>query len=413
MEQNNPLQGRTLYVPEMCYGGARAIAASFRSVGIDATVVPPSTKETLELGGRYTSGDECFPQRVTLGDFLGILQNKSPKECAFFMPTAQGPCRFGQYSTHTRHVLERIGLSDALVYSITSEDGYNSIAGDAPGFERSVWLGVVASDVLRQMLHRTRPFENNKGTTDKVYKESVEAVCDALEVPGMKFSKRKKLITETLKKTREWFAQIDVTPDPERPLIGVVGEIFCRLNTFSNADVVRKLEDAGGWCWVSNVSEWILYTTFDQQRKIRLTDGIFSKQMLISKIRYHVLRKDEHDIFSIFKKELSGYENISDIGKLLKYSDPYLPYTGSHGEMTINAANAAHFYNKGAAGVVDISPFACMNAIVSEAVYPKISEDLHGMPIRVFYFDGINTNIDRDCGIFLELARSFKGKSIA
>ncbi len=404
------LKDRTLYIPEMGYGGARVLAASFRSLGIDSKVVPPSTKETLDLGSKETSGDECFPQRVTLGDFLGVLKEKKANECAFFMPIAQGPCRFGQYATHTRHVLERLGYSDALVCSITSEDGYNSLAeeGDDSSFERTTWIGVIASDIAQQLLHLTRPFEKQKGETDEVYQKSIKEICRVLEVRGIKFGERKKKLIEVLHGVRDNFRKIEVVKDRSKPLIGVVGEIFCRLNTFSNSDLVRKIENAGGYCWVSNVSEWILYTTFDQQRKLRLSGQKLSKPMLFSKIRYHVLRKDEHELTHIFKEDLKGFENISDIKELLEYSKPYLPYTGALGEMTINVANSVHFYKKGAAGVVDISPFSCMNGIISEAVYPKLSEDLGDFPIRLFYFDGLNTNLDRDVGIFLELAKSFK-----
>ncbi len=62
------LRDRTLYIPRMSFSAARCVAASFRSAGIDTHPFPPSDAETLELGGRYTSGEECFPERVTLGD---------------------------------------------------------------------------------------------------------------------------------------------------------------------------------------------------------------------------------------------------------------------------------------------------------------------------------------------------------
>ena len=64
----------------------------------------------------------------------------------------------------------------------------------------------------------------------------------------------------------------------------------------------------------------------------------------------------------------------------------------------------------GADGVVDISPFTCMNGIVSEAIYPKLSRDYGGIPIRNFYFDGTQSDLDRDIGIYLELARSHREK---
>ena len=53
---------------------------------------------------------------------------------------------------------------------------------------------------------------------------------------------------------------------------------------------------------------------------------------------------------------------------------------------------------------MDISPFSCMNAIVSEALYPTVSKDLNDLPIRSFYFDGTGTNLDEEVEIFMELA---------
>ena len=84
------LTGRTLYVPQMSHGGSLAFAAAFRSVGINAWPSPDSDDRTLELGGRHTSGEECLPARVTLGDFLKITEQPDfvPEKTAFFMPTA-------------------------------------------------------------------------------------------------------------------------------------------------------------------------------------------------------------------------------------------------------------------------------------------------------------------------------------
>ena len=72
----SPLAGRTVYFPTMTDAGSRAIAAAFRSVGIDASALPPPDEETLALGGRYSSGEECLPLKVTLGDALKLLGAK-------------------------------------------------------------------------------------------------------------------------------------------------------------------------------------------------------------------------------------------------------------------------------------------------------------------------------------------------
>ena len=49
-----------------------------------------------------------------------------------------------------------------------------------------------------------------------------------------------------------------------------------------------------------------------------------------------------------------------------------------------------------------------MNRIVCEAIYPKLSRDLGGIPIRNFYFDGPQSDLDRDLGMYMEMARSYR-----
>jgi predicted nucleotide-binding protein (sugar kinase/HSP70/actin superfamily) len=95
---------------------------------------------------------------------------------------------------------------------------------------------------------------------------------------------------------------------------------------------------------------------------------------------------------------------------VLEAALPYLPNYGVLGEMVLSVGKAAYLARHGADGIIDISPFTCMNGIVSEAIYPKLSKDLGGIPIRNFYFDGTQSDLDRDLGIYMELARSYREK---
>src|SRR4029079_8400604 len=83
-----PLAGKKLYIPAMAYGSAQAFAAAFRALGIDAATTPPSDNRTRELGARYTSGDECYPAKGTVGDFMKVLESPGaePARTFFFMP---------------------------------------------------------------------------------------------------------------------------------------------------------------------------------------------------------------------------------------------------------------------------------------------------------------------------------------
>jgi hypothetical protein len=43
-------------------------------------------------------------------------------------------------------------------------------------------------------------------------------------------------------------------------------------------------------------------------------------------------------------------------------------------------------------------------------VYPRVSADHDEIPIRNFFFDGTQTDLDRDVGIFMELARTYPAR---
>jgi predicted nucleotide-binding protein (sugar kinase/HSP70/actin superfamily) len=402
------LTGRTLYLPQMPYGGSLLLAAAIRSIGMEARVTPDSDERTIVLGGKVTSGDECYPQKITVGDFLAILEDKERSEVAFLMPTANGPCRFGQYMHLIRRTLDELGYDDVPVITITSNDGYSSIGQYSRDLIRTAWQAVVSQDILMKMLLKTRPYEVEKGVTDAAYHASLADVEAALETRGIPHKERLRLINEALARTRERFAALPVRYDSSRPLVGVVGEIFCRLNTFANADVIRLLEEQGAECWLSDVSEWVWYVDDEHKRRLVLQHRVLSKESLGRWIRASVQRSDEHALLDPFAEEFVGYEEAHNVREILELSHPYLPYTGALGEMVLSTGKCVYLYRKGADGIIDISPFTCMNGIVTEAIYPVVQRDCDGIPIRTFYFDGTQSNLERDIGIFIELAKTYQ-----
>ncbi len=406
----HPLYGKKTYVPRMVEGSARAIAAVLRSLGVDADVTSHSNARTMDLGGKFSSGDECYPLKVTLGDFLRITEQPGfdPKKTAFFMVTGHGPCRFGQYAPFLKHVMAQVGCQEVTIFQPTTEKGYSDFGEASNLFTRGVWRAIVAGDILQKLLLKTRPYEVTPGSADAAFEENVQSLCKVLEISYASHDKQIGALCTCLLKAREQFRELPVEFDGNRPLIGVVGEIFCRLNEFSNNELVRRLEAAGAEVWINDLSEWIWYTNADQRRRLQVYGRRISMEAAGAFIRNTIQRKDEHALLAIFKEDFRGYEEPHGIQVVLDGAEPYLPALGANGEMVLNVGKAVYFAHKGLDGVIDISPFSCMNGIVGEAVYPRVSRDHSGIPIRNFYFDGTNSDLDRDIGIFLELARSYQ-----
>jgi len=406
----HPLAGKKTWVPRMATGVSCALAAILRSIGIDAEVIPPADGETLELGGRHTGGEECYPLRLTVGDFAKIIKKPGvdPNNVAFFMATGQGPCRFGQYVPYVKSCLASLGLSGVTILAPTCETGYTDFGEASSLYARGAWRSIVSSDILSKMLLKTRPYETVQGSADQAYEQSLDELCQTLEISYESDKKQMEALQRCLLKIRSRFRALEIKFDPDRPLIGVVGEIFCRLNTFSNNDLVRRLEEFGAEVWVNDVAEWIAYVNDDQFRSLRLHGKRFSFQAFSAHVRNHFQHKDEHALASLFAEDFRGYEEPADISKILAFAEPYLPPLGANGEMVVNVGKSVYLARKGADAIVDISPFTCMNGIICEAIYPRVSRDNGGIPIRNFYFDGTQSDLERDIGIFLELARSYK-----
>ena len=407
----HPLAGKVVYIPAMAEGSVELFAAVFRWLGIDAHPTPPSEGRTLELGAKHTNGDECYPAKITVGDFFRILEqpNLDPKNTVFFMATAEGPCRFGQYAPYLRKILSEAGHTDVQVLSPTSKNGYTGLGEVSGPFVRAGWRALVMADILRKALLKTRPYETKHGAADKAFADSIRDVAETIESmcadPGCQLG----TLVAAMTRSRDRFRRVPVQYSTDNVLIGVVGEIFCRLNNFSNDNLVRKLETYGAEARLSDIGEWIGYTNTEVVRRLKLEGKSVSLKRLKEKIRAHVQHSDEHALATPFQHDFEGYQE-PPIDEVLELAWPYLPANGALGEMVLSVGKAAWLARNGADGIIDISPFTCMNGIVSEAIYPKLSADFGGIPIRNFYFDGTQSDLDRDLGIYMELARCYKEK---
>jgi predicted nucleotide-binding protein (sugar kinase/HSP70/actin superfamily) len=404
------MAGRKVWMPRLWPGSSEAMTAVFRSFGIDAECTPPSNERTRELGARSTCGDECYPTKVTLGDFLRVLEQPGtdPNKTTFLMATGQGPCRFGQYAPYMKSVFDSLGYSGVTLLSPGFESGYSDLGDSSTEFLRSAWRAIVASDLLQKLVLKARPYEVEAGSVDACHARSLADLCGVLETTYRHQNDQMAALRESLLRARERFRALRLRTEEPRPLVGIVGEFFCRLNCFSNDELVRRLEQAGAEVWMNDVSEWIWYTNDEMLRLLDLGGKRYSWEALGARIRAHFQRKDEHRLLSLFHRELAGREEPESLREVLACAEPYLPAAGASGEMVINVGKAVYFARKGLDGVIDISPFTCMNGIICEAIYPRVSRDNAGIPIRNFYFDGTQSDLDRDLGIFLELARNYR-----
>lgn len=374
--------GRTIYIPYMS-DHAYAIRAALQASGFEAEVLPESDEQTLLWGKKYSSGKECFPFITTTGDI--IKKTKSPdfvaERASFFMPTAHGPCRFGQYCQLHRVILDKVGLPQAMMLTPDSKDSYSSIKGLNLIFQIRGWLGIVAIDILEKLARETRPYELIPGQTDRLYQECLGLISQAIEG-------RKMAIWKTIRVVRRKFAEIPIDRRERKPVIGVVGEIYIRSNRFTNNNVVRKVEALGGEAWVAPISEWIFYTNYQYLAQSRALGQRL--ETLKARLKNRIQQWMEHLLARPFHHVLLNAEE-PNTETVLGYAAPYL-HRSFGGEAILSIGKAADYIQRGASGIINTMPFTCMPGLVVTAISKKFREDFHNIPWLNIAYDGQEEN---------------------
>lgn len=370
---------RVIYLPKMA-DHAYALAAAFRACGAEAEVLPDPDIETVNIGRRYTSGKECYPCTITTGDFVKMVKGNgfNPKRSAFFMPSAMGPCRFGQYNVFQRLVLDELGYGDVPVYSpLQGSKFYKELGVIGDDFIRIAWQGILAVEVLIKALHERRPYEKNRGETEETYKVYLSRIAKEIE------RRNGRLIT-LLEEMRRDFDAIPIYKDIKKPFIGIVGEIFVRLNAFTNEDIIKKIEALGGEVWLAPFEEWMYYVNYMALDKA-MAKRSYSDILNILLTRF-IQKRIERRIARPFEGFLKSLHEPST-KELLKNASPYI-HPSFEGEAILSIGKAVDLAKKGAVGIVNTMPFTCMPGTIVTALMKRFEEDYPDVACLHIAYDG-------------------------
>ena len=402
------LRGKTLLMPEMNRIGAHLLAGTFKSFGINARVM--ETYKGLDLGKEFTSGKECFPCEVTTGDILLFIKKEKerlsdkfdPENYIYFMPEAEGPCRFGMYNKYQRIVLDSFPeLRKLKIASLSSKNSY-SLEGmlekeKTKDFRKVAYFSVVVGDILDRLLWRTRPYEKEPGMADVFIEGAMETMGHAFETLGAE-----KDFDGILDRLEEIIQEGKAVIDPKispKPLIGIVGEIYLRTHVQANQDIIRMLERYGAEVVNASIAEWVNYTTYDRMREAKTRLRLSLKQFRLNKVNayvkkilsyggelyYQQLRQNQayKRVKSLI--DLPGDHRVADLEKTLMEEDLFSFDVGT--EACLSIAGIMEYVREGYNGVMNVYPFTCMPSTTTSAIVKPIMNRMK-IPYMDSAYDG-------------------------
>ena len=349
--------------PSMGRYSTEAIAATFRSLGMNARALPISDKEVLREGRTSTSCKECLPYILTTGSFMNYIRSRKDtwKVTLFFLPTGGGPCRLGQYCVALDQLIERQRIENAAVFTLTDENGYGGLGSK---LLLRAWQAIIVADAIADIRSTLSVAAKNRtealDTLEKVWKEIITWFEGRLSVR----------LTTLLATVVMQLKQIRLKKSPSQiPVVSLIGEIYVRRDEFSRKNIVDYMEEQGFIMRVAPVAEYLCYSNYVVnnglgERKFTFQQHV--KMRLVTRIQEWW----ESRIKSIFAQcECYHYEMI-DVGETID-TVQHLLDVNFRGETILTVGLGMREILNDSCGILSIGPFGCMPSRMAESMLKK------------------------------------------
>ncbi len=376
------------------------IQAAFTGAGYKMKALDVPDNESLRFGKEYGNRGQCNPTYFTVGNLVkylvslrrsGVSSEDIVKNYIFITIGSCGPCRFGTYITEYRKALRDAGFDGFRVSFFEQTKGVQKVTGEesgldfGPRFIANMTKGILAGDIFNALAYRIRPYEVNKGDTDRAFAKAKEYLCDALQ--------NNKSYIRALWKSRKEFAAIKVDRSRLKPRVSIIGEFWAMTTEGDgNYHLQRFLEEEGAEVEVQPVAAWIQYLIWQgqhdlqQRMELRGTDKAgeggskFSLDGVDTRKRMLMLKAGEWAIPALFKifAPIAGLRNykLPDMHKIAEVSHDFYNTNlkGGEGHMEVGKL-ILNVAKKKSNMTLSVKPFGCMpSSAVSDGVQAMITE---------------------------------------
>ena len=379
--------------PNFSQTHAQALAMVARWLGLHPGGVMPLDRSQLERGLQHTSGRECLPLPICVGQLLQALESRRPGEVVgFFMVRGGAPCVVDSYMEYFERFITEQQLSDVFMFDLRKENdcgGFN-----LPELTRDLSAAIPVADILVEIQNVLRVVGAD-GSADQLRQQwerfaTTTASLDQFHagLPGF----------------IDWLAALPRTRDPFNcPRVAVTGDFFTRFSPFFMEGIAELYTKRGIILKPVDVSDLVLCAAYQDvagaARSWGMKPGgralakactrVFQpdgKQYLQKWLSYEAERKCQAYYRGLFRKTGLLVAGPNKIPALFKTASEHVS-PALHGEVIPTVGKGLEAAREGYDGLIVIGPFNCLPYRVSEAILKPLSLQ-QGMPILTYESDG-------------------------
>jgi predicted nucleotide-binding protein (sugar kinase/HSP70/actin superfamily) len=381
----------------MLFGGTtilqdKLIMAAVRSLGENYVALPNPDFESFRKGKAFGNRGQCNPTYFTVGNLVKYLQNlqnetgMSSEEIVqkylFVTAGGCGPCRFGMYITEYRKSLKDAGFEGFRVMSFQHNKGIFQAENDeesinfSPIFFITMIKAAFIGDIINLLTYKIRPYEVEKGSTDKAVERCYEILTNAF--------KQKKNLVLAMWRCRKILEKVKLDRLQPKAKVMVMGEFWAAMTEGDgNYNLHRFLESEGAECIPQPVMNRFMLSIWEAEYTAKKVEDLEDKEMknidfsnVKTKVMLKLAKAAAKTYFTLYAKAIGLHDyEIPDIEALSKLSKVYYPLDAEGGEGHLEVAHLLESVKHNLSHlVISVKPFGCMpSSAVSDGIQSLVT----------------------------------------
>lgn len=359
----------TILIPNMLPTHFNIMKSVLIHNGYKMELLDTDGPEIAQTGLKYVHNDTCYPALLVIGQLIHALESGKydVHKTALMITQTGGGCRASNYIHLLRKALHKAGLDFVPIISLNLSGLEKN-----PGFSltlpmiRQIAAALVYGDVIMLCRNQVRPYEINKGDTNKLEQKWAEKISEQFaNGDGYKT----KDIEEGLYEICKEFSEIPVNRVP-KVKVGVVGEIYVKYARLGNNDLERFLAEQDCEVCLPGLMGFAMFKVDNRLEDIKLYGGSKAKAMVVQAL-LNFLTKMEKMTIECTKQygfqPPSSYEHTKSLVKGV------IGYGSKMGEGWLLTAEMLELAESGYENIVCAQPFGCLpNHINGKGAIRKI-----------------------------------------
>jgi predicted CoA-substrate-specific enzyme activase len=376
---------RTILVPWFSDFYSPLIPSLGKLAGYKIENLPPSDKQSVELGLENANNEICYPATLVVGDIIRALNSNKYdlNKIAIGITQTGGQCRATNYLALIKRAMINEGYTNIPIISIATDNKANIQPGFKPNWIKIIkpaFLSLLFVDSLSRMYYATAPRERNKNASNNLKNKYIEKARDLLENHAYNE------FIPLLKEAVEDFNAIQVK-DLNVKSVGVVGEIYIKYNSFGQFNILDWLVENHIEVVLPPLMEFFMQSFVNSAVQ---EEGYIKSSNPFGLIRniIELLANRNIDKFEKTLANFNFYRPAFNISHSAQLASKILKLNNQYGEGWLIPAEIASFAEQHINHVICIQPFGCIaNHIVGKGMELKIKSIYPNMNLLYLDFD--------------------------